>query len=66
MAGEDAASGCRARCRYVQDFEPPFLARVRLLLSSTAGYAPPVRGLSPSPRCSSEPRSQGPFAEASL
>ena len=68
-SGEETAYGGRNRCRCMQDLEPPLLTRVRLLLLSlTAGYAPPVRGLSPSPRCSSEPHSQGPFAidEASL
>jgi len=56
LCAEDTAAGGRTRSRCAQGLEPPLLARVRLLLlSSTAGYAPPVRGLSPSPRRGTAP-----------
>ena len=54
LVAEPAVAVCRNRRCWLE----------LLLLSSTAGYAPPVRSLSPSPWFSPEPRSQGPFAVA--
>ena len=49
MAGEETAAGGRARCRCAQGLEPPLLARLSLLLRSSARYALPVRVVPPRP-----------------
>jgi hypothetical protein len=50
VAGEETAAGGRARSRCARGLETPLLAGVSLLLlSSTAGYAPPVRVVPPRP-----------------